>query len=81
MYIQIGNSMAVLDRSIIGVFDLENSSWSKQTRNFLKNAEEQGQVVDVTDDLPKAFVLAEEYGMPRVYITQLASATIEKRIK
>ncbi len=81
MYIQIGNSMAVRDRSIIGVFDLENSSWSKQTRNFLKNAEEQGQVVDVTDDLPKAFVLAEEYGMPRVYITQLASATIEKRIK
>lgn len=81
MYIQIGNSMAVRDRSIIGVFDLENSTWSKQTRNFLKNAEEQGQVVDVTDDLPKAFVLAEEYGMPRVYITQLASATIEKRIK
>lgn len=81
MYIQIGNSMAVRDRSIIGVFDLENSTWSKQTRNFLKNAEEQGQVVDVTDDLPKAFVLAEEYGMPRVCITQLASATIEKRIK
>jgi hypothetical protein len=81
MYIHLGSSMAVRDRSIVGVFDLENCTWSKQTRNFLKAAEDQGQVVDVTDDLPKAFVLAEEYGMNRVYITQLSAQTIEKRVK
>ncbi len=81
MYIHLGSSMAVRDRSIIGVFDMENCSWSKRTREFMASAEEQGQVVDVTDDLPKAFVLTEEYGIHRVYITQLASATIEKRCK
>ena len=79
LYIHLGNSMAVRDCSIIGVFDLETCSWSNRTRQFLNAAEMQGQIVDVGEDLPKAFVLSEEFGMTRVYLTQLASATIEKR--
>lgn len=79
MYIHLGSSMAVRVSSVIGIFDLENCSWSKKTRCFLKDAEEQGQVIDVGDDLPRAFVLAEEFGMTRVYLTQLSSAAIERR--
>ena len=79
MYIHLGSSMAVRDSSIIGVFDLETSSMSKKTREFLKDAEEEGYVVDVGEDLPKAFVLSEEFGLTHVYLTQFSSATIEKR--
>jgi peroxiredoxin len=79
MYIPIGSDMSIRDETIIGIFDLDNTTCSKHTRNFLKQAEEAGQVVTVTDELPKAFVLTREFTMDRVYLTQFSAATIEKR--
>ena len=80
MYLSIGNDMAVRDRSIIGIFDLDNTSTSKRTRDFLTNAEKEGQVIPC-DDLPKSFILTTEYGFHRVHLTSLSSYTLEKRLK
>ena len=80
MYLSIGNDMAVRDTSIIGIFDMDNTSTSKRTREFLERSEREGQVVPC-DDLPKAFVLTAEYGLDRVYLTSLSSSTLEKRLK
>lgn len=80
MYLSIGNDMAVRDTSIIGIFDLDNTSTSKRTREFLNQAEQEGEVVPC-DDLPKSFVVTAEYGLHRVYLTSLGSATLEKRLK
>ena len=80
MYLSIGNDMAVRDNSIIGIFDLDNTSVSKRTQAFLTRSEKEGQVVPC-DDLPKSFVLTSEYGFPRVYLTALSSSTLEKRLK
>ena len=80
MYLNIGNDMAVRQKSVIGIFDLDNTSTSKRTRLFLEQAEKDGQVVPC-DDLPKSFVLTQEYGMTRVYLTSLSVATLEKRMK
>ena len=80
MYLSIGNDMAVRDKSIIGIFDLDNTSTSKRTREFLDRAEREGEVVPC-DDLPKSFVLTSEYGFSKVHLTALSSATLEKRLK
>lgn len=80
MYLSIGNDMAVRDSSIIGIFDLDNTSTSKRTRVFLEEAERQGQVVPC-DDLPKSFLLTAEYGFSRVYLTAFGTQTLEKRLK
>ena len=80
MYLSIGNDMAVRESSIIGIFDMDNTSTSKRTREFLNKAEKEGQVVPC-DDLPKSFVLTAEYGLSRVHLTSLASSTLEKRLK
>ena len=80
MYLSIGNDMAVREKSIIGIFDMDNTSTSKRTRDFLNRAEQEGGVVPC-DDLPKSFVLTAEYGLNRVYLTSLGSATLEKRLK
>lgn len=81
MYISIGGDFAVRNHTILGIFDLDNTSFSKHTRAFLREAEEQGEVVAVSDELPKSFVLTEEFGMNRVYLTQFNPAALEKRIK
>ena len=80
MYLSIGNDMAVRDTSIIGIFDMDNTTTSRRTREFLESAEQEGQVVPC-DDLPKSFVLTAEYGLSRVYLTSLNSSTLERRMK
>lgn len=81
MYIGIGSDMSVRDKTIIGIFDLDNTTYSKHTRNFLSEAEKNGQVVTVAEDLPKSFILTTEYGMDRVYLCQFNSRALEKRMK
>lgn len=78
MYLSIGDDLSVRERSIVGIFDMDNTTTSKRTRAFLAAAEENGQVVPC-DELPKAFVLTAEYGLPRVYLTALTSATLARR--
>ena len=80
MYLSIGQDMAVRDSAIIGIFDLDNTSTSPRTREFLAAAEKNGEVVPC-DDLPKSFILTAEYGFNRVYLTEYYSATLEKRLK
>jgi len=80
MYLNIGNDLSVRDRNIIGIFDMDNTSTSKRTREFLEKCEAEGQVVPC-DDLPKSFVLSTEYGFHRVHLTTLSPSTLEKRLK
>ena len=80
MYLNIGGDMAVREKRIIGIFDLDNTTTSKRTREFLDRAEKEGQVVPC-DDLPKSFVLTAEYGMERIFLTSLSASTLEKRMK
>ena len=80
MYLNIGNDMSVRDSSIIGIFDMDNTSTSKRTRVFLEKAQKNGEIVSC-DDLPKSFIVTAEYGMMRVYESTLSASTLEKRMK
>ena len=80
MYVSIGSDFSVRVRSILGIFDLDNTSVSKHTRNFLAEAERQGEIIDVSGKLPKSYVVTEEFGMRRIYLTQYNAAVLEKRI-
>ena len=80
MYISIGNDMAVRASSVVGVFDMDNTTTSARTRLFLEKAQKEGQIIPC-DDLPKSYVVTVEYGMMRIYESTLAAATIEKRMK
>ena len=80
MYLNIGNDLSVRDKNIIGIFDMDNTSTSRRTREFLEKCEEEGQVVPC-DDLPKSFIVSSEYGFNRVYLTTLSSSTLDKRLK
>ena len=45
MYLSIGLDFSVRESAVIGVFDLDNTSWSKRTREFLARAEQNGEAV------------------------------------
>ena len=81
MYLHLGQNVTVPESAIIGIFDLDNTTWSFRTRRFLERAEREGRVTAVGDDLPRSFVLVQEGDGPAaVYITQLTAATLQKRV-
>ena len=80
MYVSIEKDMAVRDRNVIGIFDLDNTSQSKITRTFLNQAEEEGVVLTAIEDIPKSFVVCDHpYHRQIVYISQLNSSTLARR--
>ncbi|MCD8331000.1 MAG: DUF370 domain-containing protein [Oscillospiraceae bacterium] len=79
MYLHLGQSVAVPEREIIGIFDLDNTTGSKRTREFLNRAEREGCVASVGEDLPKSFILCQGKRGTAVYLSQLSSATLKGR--
>ena len=55
MYLHIGNNVMLPEKHIIGVFDLEITSQSKRTSEFLRRAEDESLVIDACEDIPKSF--------------------------
>ena len=49
MYLPIGNDMSVRESSIIGIFDMDNTSTSKRTRDFLNRAQQDGAIISCDD--------------------------------
>ena len=79
-YLHIGQNVMLEDRRIIGIFDLDNTSTSKHTRAFLKQAEEDGVVMSACEDIPKSFIVCDHpYHKQIVYLSQLNTKTLEKR--
>lgn len=80
MYLHLGKNVVVAQNDIIAICDLDNSSHSHITRDYLSRAEKNAQVVNVSDDLPKSFVVCQtQEGTQTVYLSQLASSTLNKR--
>ena len=82
MYLHLGQNVMVPEAAVIGIFDLDNTTWSFRTRRFLERMEAEGRAITVGDDLPRSFVLVREGNAPAaVYITQLTAATLQKRVE
>lgn len=79
-YLHIGQNVMLPEKRIIGIFDLDNTSTSKHTRAFLKQAEDDGVVMSACEDIPKAFIVCDHpYHRQIVYLSQLNTKTLEKR--
>ena len=79
MYLHLGQDTIVRKSDVLGIYDLDNCSHSHITRDFLKKAERAGRVVGVAEELPKSFVLVTADGETTVYLSQLSTATLQKR--
>lgn len=79
MFLHIGNDVVVRKSDIIAVFDMDNTTISRQSREFLTKAQKNGKVIDICDDLPKSYVVTNCDGESRVYISSVSSQTIYKR--
>ena len=76
MYLHLGQDTVIMTDSIIAMFDIDACTVSKKTRDFLASSEKKGQVINVSYELPKSFVVCKKHGKTVVYITQLSTKTL-----
>lgn len=78
MYLHLGQNTVVSTKHIIGIFDLDITTISKHTRNYLSKKEKEGKVVNVSIELPKSYIVCKNKTTV-VYISQLSAQTLLKR--
>ena len=81
MYLNIGQNVILSQEGILGIFDLDTSTGSHLTRKFLREAEKAGNIENAAEDLPKSFVVCKEKNRNVVYLSQMATATLAKRLQ
>ena len=80
MILHLGNGVSVMNRDVIAILDIENSSTSKITKEYLANAGKSGWVVTCSYDMPKSFVIAlDENLSEKLYISSISASTLIKR--
>ena len=90
MYLHLGQNTVIRQRDVVGVFDMDNTTIARATRDYLAAAENGGAVTTVSPELPKSFVICSRntrVGRLRkrkrdaVYIAQISPRTLVKRAK
>lgn len=83
MYLHLGQSTVITTNDLIGIFDMDNTTVMKSTRDYLTKAEKSGEVVNVSYELPKSFIVCtdKKSKSKKVYISQISPSTLLKRAK
>lgn len=80
MYLHVGNHKMIRVRDVIGIFDMDHTTTSSITRQFLKEKEKQLLVEIAAVDIPKSFILFEENGLYKICFSPLSSAALRGRM-
>lgn len=79
MYLHLGQDVVVNSCDVIGIFDMENTSTSRFTKEFLRQANKEIKVITVSFEMPKSYILCERNGEIILYISQISPTTLRKR--
>ncbi len=77
MYVILGRDDVIPEGDIIGIFDLDNASWSKRTREYLAAGERAGRIVNMSDGLPRTLVVTDDCDY---LVSQTPQRTAARRI-
>lgn len=81
MYVHIGQDYLVPVRSIVCIFDMDTATASHRTRWLLSRLEREGRVIDLCEDLPRTGVLCVSEVGEMLYISQISSRTLLRRVE
>lgn len=82
IYVHLGDNVDVITSDIIGIFNIETTTISSDTKNFLKISQRNNIVKNIAEEkLPFSFIVASSnVGETAIYISAVSSLTLKKRI-
>lgn len=83
MFLHLGQDTVIIEEDIVGIFDLDTTTVSKPTRDYLKTMQKSGNVVNVSYDLPKSFVITAKKNSDekKMFISPISTSTLLKRLE
>ncbi len=79
MYLHVGKDIVVNTKDIIGIFDMDNTTVSRQGRDFLPEAQKNGVLINATDDLPQSYVVTKRGSEVKIYISSYSSKVLGRK--
>ncbi len=88
MFLHLGKKIVIPVKDIIAVIDAESSFNSKDTRDFINIAEEEGFIYKIVDDNIKSYIITEKVERDKeghdirksiIYCSNISSTTLCKR--
>lgn len=79
MFLHIGGDVVIPTKNIIAIMDIETTTISKASKEFLSIAEEEGFIISISEDLPKTFIITESDKKSKIYLSPISSVTLQKR--
>ncbi len=78
MYVNIGLEISIPVKMIVAILDLDicTSEKDKYTKEFLKRAEEDNNLVVINGSIPRSIIITLE----SIYLSPLSSDTLKERI-
>lgn len=80
MYLHIGNGKSIRKDKIIGIFDLDTSTVSKITKEFINKNDRMGRLEYTDSDLPRAFILHEDEKGYSIKLSRISTQGLKIRI-
>ncbi len=83
MFLHLGENTVISTENLVGIFDMDNTTVSKTTRDYLSKMQKDKKIVNVSYEIPKSFILCrdKETGEDIVYISPISTQTLLKRIQ
>jgi len=81
MFLHLGGEAIVRKKDVVAIFDMDNTTISRSSRDFLAHAQDTGIVINVSEELPKSYIVTQSKEGSRVYISSISPATLLKRSK
>ena len=78
MYLHVGNELVVNTRDVIGIFDMDNTTVSRQGRRFLPESQDKGFIINATDDLPKSYVVTKRNDETKIYVSSSSTHALSR---
>jgi hypothetical protein len=79
VFLHIGGDVVLPLKDVIAILDIDTTTISRDTKEFLKIAEEEGFIESISEDLPKTFIITERNKKSKIYLSPISSVTLQKR--
>ena len=80
MFLHIGKDVIIKNKDIIGIFNLEYIKNTKEYKAMYNDLKEKNDILNVSDEYEKSFILTENDKKIKGYITKIGTSTITKRL-
>ena len=84
MYLHIGNGENIKTEDIIGIFDLDTATVSRETKKFISENEKLGNIEYTDFDLPRSFIILSrgkrKLKKEKIKLSRISSLGLTERI-